>query len=151
MNKGIRIVWSEINVYLQISQPLNNWWLQSLYQMIFLFLFLRYFPVNSLTLSCLFLFSPDLPTGQNLRWQLPLHQRSSCQPIGEHLVPGGEELAVGSVKPACGRSAASATFAKTWRSLAGRAAWSSRASWGSASRWVHCSGIFNTDIHKQLN
>lgn len=57
--------------------------------------------------------SPGLPIGRNLRWQHLLHQQSSCQLVGEHLVPEGEELAVGSVRHACELSVESATFVKT--------------------------------------
>lgn len=58
-------------------------------------------------------FSPGLPIGRNLRWQLLLHQQSSCQLVGEHLVPGGEGHAVENARHACGPSVESATFVKT--------------------------------------
>lgn len=106
---------------------------------VFRCLFERYFTLRYLTLYPLNPFSPGLPTGRNRRWQLLLHQQSSCQPVGEHLVPGGGGLAVGSVRRASGRSVESATSVKTWRSSVGRAAWSSPASWGSALQWVSCS------------
>lgn len=78
-------------------------------------LFVKYlaFHFSYLTLYPLHPFSPGLPTGRNLRWQLLLPQQSSCQPVGEHLVPGGEGLAVGSARHACGRSVESATSVKT--------------------------------------